>query len=91
MKVFSSGGEILCDLNGKVLEVILSSDYEKEYDLLREIERFNMSEWDNYWKQERQKTYDILDLGYWLKDGKYEPPSLEWRTGNLSGFKKPMH
>lgn len=23
--------------------------------------------------------YDILDVGYWLADGTYEPPCLHWR------------
>jgi hypothetical protein len=23
--------------------------------------------------------HDILDFGYWMKNGKYEPPCADWR------------
>jgi len=44
------------------------------------ISKFDIEEWCKYWKREpEERYYDILDLGYWYGDGKYEKPENDWR------------
>jgi hypothetical protein len=43
------------------------------------IARFDLEEWKRFYKQETCRGADILDVGYWTKDGIYEPPALEHR------------
>jgi hypothetical protein len=33
---------------------------------------------------ELDDSYDILDLGYWTEDGRYEPPVQDWRELKLA-------
>lgn len=46
---------------------------------LPDINMFDLVEWKHYWQRNPDHDFDILDLGYWLKDGSYEPPVLDWR------------
>lgn len=48
-----------------------------------DIVRFDLTEWVLFHQtpMDGPRCFDILDLGYWSKDGTYEPPVLNWRTG----------
>jgi len=50
-------------------------------DAYQEVKRLNVSEWRRYYIEELASgvCHDILDFGYWLSDGSYEPPEHSWR------------
>jgi hypothetical protein len=54
------------------------------------IERFNTEEWKATYsgRELRGQALDTLDLGYWLKDGTYEPPEEHWRANEFPGGQK---
>lgn len=83
--VHSSQGTLEVDDTGKVTGIIYNGktgpvtiDLETITYLLS-IERFNLSEYAEYYGKEDDEEFDILDLGYWTTDGTYEPPVEEWR------------
>jgi hypothetical protein len=44
------------------------------------IVRVDVAEWRLAYPGEAlEDVIDILDLGYWMKDGTYEPPAEDWR------------
>jgi len=51
---------------------------------LLEIVKVNLDEMFEFEKsigeEENQPSYDILNVGYWSKDGSYEEPVYEWRA-----------
>ena len=74
--VSSSNGELIVDAEtGKVIECDMSTDGEG----IDKIAKFDVVEWKNTYAQGNLVSCDILDLGYWKKDGKYEPPTEDWR------------
>lgn len=76
--VHSSSGDISINKAGFVIENELDGEYS-------EINRFNLIEQANWWANktgsmaEFDTSYDILDLGYWLKDGSYSQPEYSFR------------
>ncbi len=53
-----------------------------------DIAKFNLEEFKKYYNLQeidlnRYSEIDILDLGYWVKDGTYEEPEMDWRTSTL--------
>lgn len=51
------------------------------------ITRFDLSEWRTYWHcAAADNVIDILDVGYWYGDARYEPPEYDWREE----YKHPM-
>ena len=46
-----------------------------------EIARLDVDEWRAAYPGEdvTSGTHDILDFGYWSRDGVYEPPAYDWR------------
>ena len=49
-------------------------------DEIRPIIKFDLAEWCKYYDQKSlPQSLDILDVGYWNKDGTYEPPAYDWR------------
>ena len=43
---------------------------------------FNLAEWQQRYPGEDLESVgcvDILDLGYWMCDGRYSPPQEDWR------------
>jgi hypothetical protein len=51
----------------------------------RDIERFDIAEWLKFYPNEEFNGCDILDIGYWLKDGTYEPPCGGFREELAKG------
>lgn len=72
VEVRSSNGNLTIDIYGNILK----SDYTGENPPVR----FDVVEWIRYHKQAEMPTsLDILDIGYWLVDGTYEPAVDDWR------------
>lgn len=47
-----------------------------------DIVRVDVAEWKHTYPNEEFNGCDILDIGYWMADGTYEPPVLDWRYEN---------
>jgi hypothetical protein len=43
------------------------------------IGRFDLEEWTRFYKKETCRGADILDVGYWTKNGIYQPPAPDHR------------
>jgi hypothetical protein len=59
----------------------LVTDYEPSAsgDDYKIIKKVNLSEWRTHYYAEPFGRIDILDLGYWTDEGRYEPPTADWR------------
>jgi hypothetical protein len=84
LKVVGSHGSITCEsATGDVVEIDDLGDDEENY---RNISRINVDEYRQWidekglggWRQDGD-TVDILFVGYWNRDGSYEPPEEEAR------------
>jgi hypothetical protein len=80
--VHSSHGDFVIDENGivtkfKAEESASQSDAEAEADYHNYV-RFDLPEYKKHYG-ELDTEYDILDLGFWKKDGSYEPPEKDFR------------
>lgn len=73
--VRSSYGDIRIDHDGAILDIRWD---EEEDRYLEDIARFDLDEFYRYYGHLDQE-YDILDLGYWDKKGKYFPPEPSYR------------
>lgn len=74
--VHSSNGELKVNSKtGKVIKCDMSTDGEG----IDQIERFDIEEYKKFWNAEITDDIDILNLGYWTKDGQYEEPADDWR------------
>ena len=81
--VNSSNGIIVIDDQGKV--IVSESTYYPvaKGDLypIANIMKFDLAEYRKAYPDAPEPgSYDILDLGYWMRDGKYEPPDYDWRS-----------
>lgn len=78
LTVHSSYGDLSIDANtGEVLTLVPDGDPEN----LGEIACFDLDEWRKFYgREDLDEEFDILDLGYWLKGGTYEPPEPTWRN-----------
>lgn len=75
--VIGTGGSITIGVDGDVLETDIKSA--EHSDLYSSIVKFDLAEYRrHYGKTDTQ--YDILDLGYWCSDGKYEPAEEDFRN-----------
>lgn len=77
--VSSSGGTLKADAQtGCVVECFTDRNQDSE---LKQIEKFDLEEYRRYYSvTEIPGHLDILDLGYWNKDGGYEKPVEDWRN-----------
>jgi hypothetical protein len=77
--VFSSGGSLKVDgQTGLVIECTTERNEDNE---LKQIVKFNLDEYKEHYRVvEIPGDLDILDLGYWNKDGGYEKPVEDWRN-----------
>ncbi len=77
--VGSSGGSLRVNVqDGLVIQCTTIQDEDNE---LKQIVRFDIEEYKTYYKVDDIPGHlDILDLGYWNKDGSYEPPVEDWRN-----------
>lgn len=70
--------------DGTVVSVDLYEPVDADGRMLKQIAKFDVGEWRKFYDYleqiEPNTSIDILDLGYWLKDGSYEPPLDDWRT-----------
>lgn len=79
----SSWGVITTDDQGNVIEKDL---YEQEPCYLSNAVRFDIEEWDNWYERYTEKSspkpsdFDVLELGFWNADGKYNNPDTDWRN-----------
>jgi hypothetical protein len=74
--VNSSHGTLVIDADGNVVKGSVYDD-----DELKNIVRFDLEEYRKQYPDEPEpSSYDILDLGYWTDQGKYEPPDEDWRS-----------
>lgn len=82
MQVNSSHGTFYIDGNtGRVVQWPASNPDDPDAQALGNIEKFDLPEWKAYWRWEGEVPggFDILDLGFWMKDGTYEPAEEMWR------------
>ena len=80
--VVSTHGIITADKDGKVIEVLsyIGSRSPATWELLA-IDRLDVVEWQYSYPFDdiTDGELDILDIGYWNKDGSYERPCYSWR------------
>lgn len=70
-----SHGTITVDSASKILRIIYDNPEERHYD---HIQRFDIAEYESC--NGVMSDTDICLLGYWNKDGSYEPPVEEMRV-----------
>lgn len=79
MYIHSSWGTITINNSGEVLEKNIE-EIEGEESFLLEVVKFDLEEWKKYWEtEELPADFDVLDLGFWNKDGEYVIPDNHWR------------
>ena len=75
--VLSSNGDIICAMNGDVLNISEGWNAENEGSL---PVRFDIEEWQkHYGGKAIPGVIDILDLGYRCADGNFVQPEEDWR------------
>jgi hypothetical protein len=86
--VCSSMGDIYCDQNGVVKEIIGAYEptEDEESNYLLNIAQFNLTECEAYWG-EQMDAFDILDLGGVNKDGTTFAPDYAWRKDIAKDYK----
>lgn len=83
-KLHSSWGIVTIDSKGKIIDMELErSNFDNEPCYIDNIERFDLAEWSDwffnrYGIQPDLSELDILELGFYWKDGTFEKPS-SWR------------
>jgi hypothetical protein len=82
----SSWGYIETDNNGNVLNIdVLEVDSYGEVCYLLDVAKFDIAEWDNWYEDKfkepstKPSHFDVLSLGFWNKNGEYNPADKEWR------------
>lgn len=78
MYVHSSWGTITINSVGEVTEMNIE-EVEGEESFLLNVAKFDLEEWKKYWKEELPTDFDVLDLGFWNKNGEYITPDNDWR------------
>ena len=73
--VHSSHGDFVIDENGIVTKFKAGGWVQPDY---HNYVRFDLPEYKKHYG-ELDTEYDILDLGFWKKDGSYEPPEKDFR------------
>lgn len=80
--VSSSNGELKVDVTtGDVVSCFMGEGGEG----IDQIQRFDVAENEKYNGREIEEgdDLDILDFGYWCKDGTYEEPAHDWREETI--------
>jgi hypothetical protein len=83
----SSWGYITTDDEGNVLEMdVLEVDSKGERCYLLDAVKFDIAEYDRFYEDRfkepspKPSYFDVLDLGFWKKDGTYDAPDHKWRN-----------
>lgn len=78
IKIYSSHGELTINEQGEVIECDCDNCDDNCID---NIAKVDVEEWKKYHNVTELPTdgIDILDLGYWTKDGRYDEPAHDWR------------
>jgi hypothetical protein len=82
----SSWGEVITDRQGNVVELnVLEVDSDGKCCYLLDIAKFDIAEWDRWYEDKFNEPspnptdFDVLDLGFWKKDGGYEKADEDYR------------
>ena len=82
----SSWGVVTTDDEGNVDELdVLEVDDKGERCYLLDIAKFDIAEWDGFYEDRfkepspKPSDFEVLVLGYWLKNGEYVEPNQKWR------------
>jgi len=90
--VHSSTGSVTIELEGKNIKptanqpikdlapLIINAEKWENVQYLLSIERFNLEEYNAHYGVNDHAEFDILDVGYWTRDGEYEEPVESWRA-----------
>ena len=78
MDVISSHGVIVANPESGEVEKVVSRCNCGECGL-DDILKFDVEEYRKHHNAELPDTVDILDIGYWEKNGEYEEPCHDWR------------
>lgn len=83
-EVSSSHGELRADQDGNIFSRERSDPADPEGAFIDDIAKFDVEEWRRYWREDPVKVggMDILDIGWWNKDGSYSGPEMDWREEN---------
>ena len=79
----SSWGAIICNTSGEVLEVIGDTEINGEHNYLHDIMKVDIVEFDEWLKANgftTESEADILSVGFWLKNGEFDKPDMNWRN-----------
>jgi len=82
ISITSSHGEFKVDSRtGRVLERERYDLQDQDGEFIDNLDRFDLREWVEHYKVhgDAKQDMDILDVGYWMKDGYYEEPAHDWR------------
>lgn len=79
--VQGSHGRMICNPDGTIKSIDHEQEWTGEYD---NIAKFDVDEYLRY-NGELDHT-DICLIGYWTKDGKYEPPEQDFRDALDNDF-----
>ena len=86
--IVSSHGQIATDHQGLVDEFHRQCSTGCDgCETINQIKRFDVSEWERFYPDQNFSEVghiDILDIGYWLENGAYEPPEADWRGADCS-------
>lgn len=73
----SSQGEIVADKQGNVVSITVYG-YADNPTSIEDIVRFDFGEWLRFYQEPLAGSFDILDLGFWCRDGSYVPADCDW-------------
>jgi hypothetical protein len=81
--LYSSCGELEVDKKGNVVECHCDPG-----DYLENIQKVDLEEGYKFWGEyvpnyKNIRAYDILDFGFWNKDGGYVHPEEDWRMESI--------
>lgn len=82
LDINSSHGEFTVDQDGNVVQRRRYHEDDPDGQFIDDVAKFDLDEWRRYWREDPVKAggMDILDVGWWGKDGSYSGPEMEWRA-----------
>lgn len=88
----SSHGNFFFNLSGKLIDKQLYASAALEFPECDQPHRLDLSEHNQTYPDYplRDSVWDILDWGYWTKEGVYEEPCWEWRAERNERIAEPL-